>query len=136
MDAVRESGHPIAGREALDPQFVERQRARLEDMRRMLLRAHAGIEEEEREWSESSQYARPDAEDVAARILAGEVDTALDQAIMRRLALIQRALEKVGEGSYGVCDDTGEPIPRGRLEAVPEAIYTLEAQKARERKRG
>lgn len=136
MEAAEGAGRSMSGKEDLDPRFIEHQRARLEDMRRMLLRAHAGIEAEEREWSESSQYAHPDAEDVAARILAGEVDTALDQTIMRRLGLIQRALEKIDEGSYGVCDDTGEPISRGRLEAAPEAIYTIEAQKARERTRG
>lgn len=123
-------------REVLDRQFVERQRVRLEDMRRMLLRAHMGIEEEEREWGEISQYMRPDAEDVAARILAGEVDTALDRRIMHRLGLIQRALQKIDEGTYGICDDTGEPISRRRLEAVPEAIYTIEAQRRRERLRG
>jgi DnaK suppressor protein len=72
---------------------------------------------------------------VAARILAGEVDTALDQSIMRRLALIQRALKKIEGGTYGVCDETGEPIPRGRLEAAPEALYTIEAQRPWERRR-
>ena len=31
-----------------------------------------------------------------------------------------------------ICDDTGDPISKERLEAVPEAIYTIEAQKRRE----
>jgi RNA polymerase-binding transcription factor DksA len=30
-----------------------------------------------------------------------------------------------------ICDDTGDPISKERLEAVPEAIYTIEAQKRR-----
>ena len=34
-----------------------------------------------------------------------------------------------------VCDDTGEEIPRGRLEAVPEAVRTVEAQQRFERER-
>jgi DnaK suppressor protein len=41
----------------------------------------------------------------------------------------------VEEGSYGICEDTGEEIPRGRLEAVPEAIRTVEAQQRFERVR-
>jgi DnaK suppressor protein len=45
---------------------------------------------------------------------------------------VQRALQKIEEGTYGLCDATGEPILRERLEAVPEAIYTLEAQIRRE----
>jgi DnaK suppressor protein len=44
-------------------------------------------------------------------------------------------LQKIEEGTYGTCDDTGEPIPRGRLEAMPEAIYTVEAQQRREGER-
>ena len=32
-------------------------------------------------------------------------------------------------------DDTGDPIPKGRLEAIPEAIYTVEEQERRERER-
>lgn len=118
----------------LDKEFLAGQRSRLEDMRAMLLRAHAGIEEEEREWTESIHYGKPDTEDVAARILAGELDTALDWRLMRRLGYIQRALGKIEDGSYGLCDATGESIPRGRLEAVPEAIYTIEAQKEHEKR--
>lgn len=82
----------------LDKEFLAGQRSRLEDMRAMLLRAHAGIEEEEREWTESIHYGKPDTEDVAARILAGELDTALDWRLMRRLGYIQRALEKLKTG--------------------------------------
>ena len=53
---------------------------------------------------------------------------------MRRLEYIQRALEKIEEGTYGICDATGKQISRGRLKAVPEAIYTIEAQKEHEQK--
>lgn len=119
--------------ESLEEEFLTRQKARLEDMRAMLLRAHSGIEEEEKEWTESIHYGKPDNEDVAARILAGELDTALDRRLMRRLEYIQRALEKIEDGSYGICDATSKPISRGRLEAVPEAIYTIEAQRMREK---
>jgi DnaK suppressor protein len=42
---------------------------------------------------------------------------------------VERALQKIEEGTYGICDATGEPIPEGRLQASPEAIYTLQAQK-------
>lgn len=117
--------------ETLDEEFVARQRARLEEMRRALLRGRAGIKEEERRWGD--HYAPQDPEDVRAHILAEEVDTVLDRRLMRRLGLVERALAKIGEGTYGLCDATGERIPRGRLEAVPEAVYTIEAQRALER---
>lgn len=117
--------------ETLDEEFIARQRARLEEMRRALLRGRAGIKEEERRWGD--HYAPQDPEDVRAHILAEEVDTVLDRRLMRRLGLVERALAKIGEGTYGLCDATGERIPRGRLEAVPEAVYTIEAQRALER---
>lgn len=120
--------------ERLDNEFVAQQRTRLEEMRRALLQARSEIEEEEREWDESGRYARPHAEDVSAHQLSDEVDTALDRRLAHRLRLVKRALQKIEEGTYGVCDATGEPIPKGRLEAAPEAIYTLEAQKRLEGK--
>lgn len=44
------------------------------------------------------------------------------------LKSIDRALAKIEEGSYGVCDMTKKPIAQKRLEAVPYAVYTTEAQ--------
>lgn len=44
------------------------------------------------------------------------------------LTHIQRALDKIEEGTYGVCDLTGKPIPVGRLQAIPYANTTVEAQ--------
>jgi DnaK suppressor protein len=63
------------------------------------------------------------------------MDASVEEGIERRLGEVERALQKVEEGTYGVCDDTGEEIPRGRLEAVPEAIRTVEAQQRFERER-
>lgn len=117
----------------LDEAFIARQRTRLEDTRSMLLREIGSIQEEERRWSEAGHYASRDPEDVRAHILAEEVDAILDRRLMRRLGLVERALEKIKEGTYGVCDATGERIPKGRLEAMAEAIYTVEARRTLER---
>jgi DnaK suppressor protein len=40
-------------------------------------------------------------------------------------ARIERALEKIAEGSYGVCDKCGGPIPQGRLDAAPESVLCV-----------
>jgi DnaK suppressor protein len=45
--------------------------------------------------------------------------------------MIERALEKIKDGTYGVSDASGRPIPRDRLEAMPEAIYTVDEEAAR-----
>ncbi len=41
---------------------------------------------------------------------------------------IDTALEKIEEGTYGICEITGEAIPKKRLEAIPYAAMTREAQ--------
>jgi len=41
------------------------------------------------------------------------------------LARSERALAKLDEGTYGVCDACGEPIPRGRLEAMPDSTLCV-----------
>jgi len=45
---------------------------------------------------------------------------------------IERALEKIEEGSYGRCDSCGDPIAEGRLKAAPESALCIEcARKSR-----
>lgn len=39
---------------------------------------------------------------------------------------VDRALEKIGDGTYGVCDSCGRPIAPGRLQAVPESVLCIE----------
>jgi RNA polymerase-binding transcription factor len=50
-----------------------------------------------------------------------------------RLRAIERALAKIDEGTYGLSDLSGDPIPKGRLEAMPEAVLTIQEEEARER---
>ncbi|MGB0722086.1 MAG: RNA polymerase-binding protein DksA [Gammaproteobacteria bacterium] len=48
------------------------------------------------------------------------------------LRKIDQALQRIEEGEYGYCEDTGEEIGLGRLEARPIATLTVEAQERRE----
>lgn len=49
-----------------------------------------------------------------------------------RLERVEAALLRFEQGSYGLCEDTDEPIPFGRLKAEPTATLTIDAQEARE----
>jgi DnaK suppressor protein len=49
------------------------------------------------------------------------------------LRQIDRALEKIQEGTYGICDVSGEEIPVKRLEAIPYATMTVKAQQQMEK---
>ena len=49
------------------------------------------------------------------------------------LRQVERALEKIQDGTYGICDISGEEIPKARLEAMPYAVTTVKAQEKLER---
>jgi len=119
-----------------DREFIEEQRERLEELRAELVRMVEGLEEDQRFRAEEEEdFTEHDSGDMSQSLFTREMDATVEQTIERRLRNVGRALQKIEEGTYGICDDTGEPIPRGRLEAVPEAIYTVEAQQRRERER-
>jgi DnaK suppressor protein len=74
--------------------------------------------------------------DIADRASA-EADRALELRTRDRarklIAKIDAALKRVDDGSYGYCEETGEPISLKRLEARPIATMSLEAQERHER---
>ena len=120
----------------LDREFVEKQKGRLQDVRAELLEMVEGLEEDQRFRAEEEEdFTEHDAGDRSQSLFTREMDATVEQTLEKRLQYVERALQKIEEGTYGICDDTGEPIPKGRLEAMPEAIYTLEAQQRRERER-
>ena len=49
------------------------------------------------------------------------------------LAQVDAALARIEDGTYGICEDTGEPIGLKRLEAQPTATLSVEALEKRER---
>ena len=122
--------------DALDQDFVEGQRRRLIDLRDELRGVRDRLQEDERELEgQGDDFAETDIGDLSQSIFDREMDASVGEGIERRLGEVERALQKIQEGTYGVCVDTGEEIPRGRLEAVPEAIRTVEAQQRFEKER-
>ena len=69
---------------------------------------------------------------------SAEVDKSLELRARDRqrklVAKIDEALERIEDGSYGYCMDTGEPIGLRRLQARPIATLSIEAQERHERK--
>ena len=121
----------------LDKEFVDKQRERLEELRVELARMVEGLVEDQQDRAESvGDMTENDSGDMSHSLFTRELDAGIEQTVERRLRNVERALQKIEEGTYGICDATGEPISKGRLEAVPEALYTLEAQQRQERPRG
>lgn len=76
---------------------------------------------------ESGMYSQHQADkgtDDFDRTISLEVTTQ-EFAILKH---IDRALQKIEENTYGICDITGEEISKARLEAVPYATMTVKAQ--------
>lgn len=83
---------------------------------------------------QDSPFLEPDIADRASL----ETDSALELRTRdRERKLIQKineALQRIEDGEYGYCEETGEPISISRLEARPIATLSLEAQEAHERR--
>jgi DnaK suppressor protein len=121
---------------ALDQEFVESQRQRLVDLRDELSRVRDGLDEDQEELEGGGDdFTETDSGDMSQSIFDREMDASVGEGIERRLGEVDRALQKIEDGTYGICEDTGEEIPRGRLEAVPEAVRTVAAQQRFERER-
>ena len=64
-------------------------------------------------------------EEEATEVFEMEKRLAVEHQITDTLALIDHALEKYKAGTYGICDNCGQPIEPGRLEALPYANLCL-----------
>lgn len=71
--------------------------------------------------------------DEGGQIEEEEVDDAIGAQLRAELAAIERAEKRLEAGTYGISVDSGEPIPAGRLEAIPWAERTAEEQQRYER---
>jgi DnaK suppressor protein len=116
----------------LDSAFIDRQRQQLTRLREQLLRATQGGEAEEAGIRSQSLGEAHESEDDAQKMALLETDGNAVERSVERLVRIERALRKIDDGTYGISDASGEPIARERLEAIPEAIYTLAEVKAQE----
>lgn len=117
---------------ALKKNEIAKFKKRLEDMRNQLSRSLKGSTDEVKTPDEATGYSQHQADqgtDDFDRTISLEV-TSREYGVLRQ---IERALEKIEEGTYGICDITGEDIPLPRLEAVPYATMTVKAQDQLER---
>jgi DnaK suppressor protein len=110
---------------SLDKQEIEKFKKRLEELRDQLSNMVRGTTETVKSSDEQgSQYQADEGTDDFVRNVNLEV-SGKEIKILRQ---IERALEKINEDTYGICDLTEEPIPLARLEAIPYATMTVKAQ--------
>jgi DnaK suppressor protein len=116
-----------------EPFMNERQR---EYFRRKLAEWKLDILRESQETLSALQTENPNHPDLADRA-SSETDRAIELRARDRqrklIAKIDAAISRIEDGTYGYCEETGEPISLRRLEARPIATLTIEAQERHER---
>lgn len=65
----------------------------------------------------------------ASQVFAQQRDLALRERAERQLALIDAALGRLEDGSFGLCGACGRPIPEERLDALPSAALCIDCQR-------
>ena len=112
----------------------ERQR---EYFRRKLLDWKDEILRESRETLAALQTEKENHPDIADRA-SSETDRAIELRARDRqrklISKIDSALSRIEDGTYGYCEETGEPISLKRLDARPIATLSIEAQERHERR--
>ena len=117
-----------------EPFMNERQR---DYFRAKLLIWREDILKEAKETLQHLQEENQNHPDLADRA-SSETDRAIELRARDRqrklIAKIDEALARIDDGSYGYCEETGEPISLRRLEARPSATLSGEAQERHERR--
>ncbi|MFN3658943.1 MAG: RNA polymerase-binding protein DksA [Pseudolabrys sp.] len=117
-----------------EPFMNERQR---EYFRAKLLAWREDILKEAKETLQHLQEENQNHPDLADRA-SSETDRAIELRARDRqrklIAKIDEALTRIDDGTYGYCEETGEPISLRRLEARPIATLSVEAQERHERR--
>src|SRR2546425_12746628 len=111
--------------------FTRKQKEKLLQLRDAMVDSMAGVAQDtlrsRAEGSEASAFGMHQADagsdaydrDFALSLLSQEQDALYE---------IDQALKRIELGTYGVCEMSGKPIPRARLEAIPFARFTVQCQ--------
>ncbi|WP_298421844.1 RNA polymerase-binding protein DksA [Rhodoblastus sp.] len=117
-----------------EPFMNERQR---EYFRRKLLKWKDEILQEARETLATLQAESENHADIADRA-SSETDRAIELRARDRqrklISKIDAAIGRIDDGTYGYCEETGDPISLKRLDARPIATLSIEAQERHERR--
>jgi DnaK suppressor protein len=115
---------------------LDEARQRLSDERERLTRVRSELEsagENERESTSELSSMDQHQADVGTELFDRERDLGILEAVEGELTEVERALVRIDEGTYGVCEACGKQIGDDRLEAQPYARLCVEDQQQAER---
>lgn len=116
----------------LKAEELERVKKKLEHLKNQITRSIQEAKEGVKEFDESKGYSQHQA-DEGTDDFDKTISLEVSNKELTILKQIDRALEKIQEGTYGICDLSGKEIPKARLEAIPYATMTVDAQEKLEK---
>jgi DnaK suppressor protein len=131
MEILPSNYRPTEKEKYMNPSMLAYFRQKLEDWKAEIIKeADATLQE----LQDEGGLQEPDVADRASV----ETEVALELRARDRqrklISKIDEALERIDNGEYGYCEETGDPIGIKRLEARPIATLSIEAQERHERK--
>ncbi|MBR3677171.1 MAG: RNA polymerase-binding protein DksA [Alphaproteobacteria bacterium] len=120
---------PSADEEYMNEMQLEYFRQKLENWKKSLVSQSTDTLDDLRQGG----LNQPDEIDRASLETDKSLDLRTKDRIRKLITKIDEALDRIEDGSYGYCEETGEPIGIDRLEARPVATLSIEAQERHER---
>ncbi|MEM8796747.1 MAG: RNA polymerase-binding protein DksA [Pseudomonadota bacterium] len=127
---VLDGYQPSEGEEFMNPRQVTYFREKLINWKNEIL----AESRETLDYLQKDSQNHPDIADRASSETDRSIELRARDRQRKLIAKIDAALERIEDGSYGYCEETGEPIGVGRLDARPIATLSLEAQERHERR--
>ena len=130
MTKISKNYYPTKKEKFMNAKMKEFFRLKLLDWKTELLRESsqtlANLQKEE-------NTAKPDLTDRASEEIERSFELRTRDRERKLINKIEAALRRIEDGSYGYCEETGDPISLKRLEARPVATLSLEAQEMHEK---
>lgn len=83
---------------------------------------------------EGGEGAGNDQADVGSNTFERDHEMSMAKNARENLELVQAAIARIDEGSYGICESCGEPIGKMRLQAFPRATLCMQCKQRQERR--
>ena len=120
---------PSADEEYMNDMQLEYFRQKLENWKKSIVSQSVDTLEDLRQGG----LNQPDEIDRASLETDKSLDLRTKDRIRKLISKIDAALDRIEDGTYGYCEETGEPNGLDRLEARPVATLSIEAQERHER---
>ena len=115
----------------MEKAFVEKMKEKLIEQKNTILGSLAAQNEDYKKIVEGGESV--DEVDVASDVVDGRLLESLGAQDSNRLQMINNALDRIKQGTYGRCLVCKEEIPEERLEAIPYAFMCINCQSRNER---